>query len=149
MEKDTTKKKKVKGKRVPNSEGTQFTSNNQPSPEAKIAGKQKALAKRQVLSVLKEAFLNETVPLYVEGKIEKITALEAGILKIVRTYINQPDKMLRVLDLIGEHERNTRMDDFRIQEAEEKKGNFDTNYNDSFIQAITDQTEDVWKNDNT
>ena len=139
-----TNAKKKKGKRVPNSEGTQFSSTYQPTPEAKAEGRRKALAKRQVIEVLKETFLNETVPLNVNGKIEEITALEAGILKIVRTYINRPDDMMRALNLINNFERNCKMDNFRIREAEEKKGNYETEFNDSFIQALNAQAGDVW-----
>jgi hypothetical protein len=148
--KDTKKKKDVKpkGKRVPNSEGTQFTSENQPSPEAKVEGRRKALAKRQVIEVLKEAFLNELVPLNVGGKIKQITALEAGILKIVRTYINRPDDMIKALTLIQNFERNYKMDSFRIKEAEEKKGNYETEFNDSFLQALNAQASDVWEDEN-
>ena len=140
----TKKETKPKGKRVPNSEGTQFTSERQPSPEAKLLGRQKALAKRQVLDVLKETFLNETVPLNVNGKIEQITCLEAGILKIVRTYINRPDDMMRALEVLERFERNSKMDSFRIREAEEKKGNYETEFNDSFLQALNAQAGDVW-----
>lgn len=144
--KEPKKKKdiKPKGKRVPNSEGTQFSSEYQPSPEAKAEGRRKALAKRQVMEVLKETFLNETVPLNVNGKIEEITALEAGILKIVRTYINRPDDMMKALEVIERFERNHKMDNFRIREAEEKKGNYETEFNDSFIQALNAQAGDVW-----
>lgn len=121
-----------------------FSSENQPSPEAKAEGRRKALAKRQVLDVLKEAFLNEMVPLNVGGKIEEITALEAGILKIVRTYINRPDDMIKALTLINTFERNHKMDNFRIREAEEKKGNYETEFNDSFLQALNAQAGEVW-----
>lgn len=121
-----------------------FSSEYQPSTEAKVEGRRKALAKRQVMEVLKETFLNETVPLNVNGKIEEITALEAGILKIVRTYINRPDDMMKALEVIERFERNHKMDNFRIREAEEKKGNYETEFNDSFIQALNAQAEDVW-----
>ena len=121
-----------------------FSSEYQPSPEAKAEGRRKALAKKQVMEVLKETFLNETVPLNVNGKIEEITCLEAGILKIVRTYINRPDDMMKALELIGRFERNHKMDNFRIREAEEKKGNYETEFNDSFIQALNAQAGDVW-----
>ena len=130
--------KQLKGKAV------LFSSENQPSPEAKAEGRRKALAKRQVIDVLKETFLNETVPLNVNGKIEEITCLEAGILKIVRTYINKPDDMMKALEVIERFERNNKMDNFRIREAEEKKGNYETEFNDSFIQALNAQAGDVW-----
>ena len=122
-----------------------FSKDNQPSPEAKAEGRRKALAKRQVIDVLKEAFINELVPLNVGGKIENITALEAGIMKIVRTYINRPDDMIKALTIINNFERNDKMDNFRIKDAEEKKGNYETEFNDSFLQALNSQAEDVWK----
>lgn len=143
------KKKTVKPKTgmPPQLEGKAvlFTSENQPTPEAKAEGRRKALARRQVIEVLKEAFLNEAVPLNVDGKIEHITALEAGILKIVRTYINRPDDMMKALQLIYSYERNDKMDNFRIREAEEKKGNYEAEFNDTFIQALNTQAEDIWK----
>lgn len=130
--------KQLKGKAV------LFSSENQPSPEAKAEGKRKALAQRQVMDLLKETFLSETVPLNVNGKIEEITCLEAGILKIVRTYINKPDDMMKALMVLERYERNSKMDNFRIREAEEKKGNYETEFNDTFIHALNAQAEEVW-----
>lgn len=147
-EKPKTKSKTKKtGKGMPShleGKAVLFSADNQPSPEAKAEGRRKALAKRQVIDVLKETFLNETVPLNVGGKIEQITCLEAGILKIVRTYINKPDDMIKVLSLINNFERNHKMDNFRIREAEEKKGNYETEFNDSFLQALNAQAGEVW-----
>ena len=139
----TSKPKKEMPKHLVD-KAVRFSSEYQPSPEAKAEGRRKALAKKQVMEVLKETFLNETVPLNVNGKIEEITALEAGILKIVRTYINRPDDMMKALEVIERFERNHKMDNFRIREAEEKKGNYETEFNDSFIQALNAQAGDVW-----
>ena len=45
-----------KNKGVPNSEGTRFTSDNQPSPEAKSKGKQASLDRRKLKDWLYEEF---------------------------------------------------------------------------------------------
>ena len=74
----------------------QFTSEYQPTPEAKSLGKKRAQAARRVMEELKKEFLQTSIIMVNDGKKEEINALEAGIKKIVHTYINKPDKMLRV-----------------------------------------------------
>ena len=52
--------------------------------------------------------------------------------------------MMRALEVLERFERNSKMDSFRIREAEEKKGNYETEFNDSFLQALNAQAGDVW-----
>lgn len=122
-----------------------FTSENQPSPEAKSLGKQRAKARAKVMEELKKEFLATSIIMVNNGKKEEITALDAGIKKIVHTYINKPDKMLKVLELISKFERDDTLDALKIQESKEKRGQYDEQFNDSFIDALNAKAEEIWK----
>lgn len=149
-DKPAAKAKKSEPKARQVTTGKRFTGEYQPSAQAKQMGKLKAEAKRRVMNELKEEFLNTLITIkdHKTGKTSKISALDAGLKKIVATYINNPDKMLRVLELISKYERDDILDTIKVKESKEKLGENENSYNDSFIQALNAKADDVWEEEN-
>lgn len=137
-QKTTNKKKPPKGK--------EFSRDYQPTPEAKSLGWKKAKARNLVLNtILKEVTENMT-DIKVKGETVTVTTLEALIKKMVASSGKNDKILLRVMNMLLEYEsRNTAIEQRQV-EFERKNGSGESEqFNDSFIQALNGQVEDIWK----
>lgn len=134
----TTPKKKLKGK--------QFTSEYQPSPEAKSLGWKKAKAKNIVLGAILKEVTESMTDIKVKGETLSVSTLEALIKKMVAFSAKDNKALLRVMNMLLEYESRNTVVVQRQNEFEQKNGQSgDESFNDSFIQALNAQTEDIWK----
>lgn len=124
--------------------GKKFTSEYQPTPEAKRMGLARAKAKNIVLnSIISEVTQNIT-EVTIKGKKHKVTTLEALIKKMIMLSSKDDKILIRVMNMILEYEsRNTSLEQ-RQEEFNRRNGETNEEFNDSFIQALNAQAEDVW-----
>lgn len=144
MARQNTPKKKglpehLKGK------GKKFTSEYQPTPEAKKAGLMRAKAKNIVLNAIIQEVTENITEIKIKGKKQKVSTLEALIKKMLMLSAKDDKALLRVMNMLLEYEsRNTAIEQ-RQEEFSRRVGTEeDQDFNDSFIQALNAQTGDVW-----
>lgn len=138
MKRTETKDKKVNGKL--------FTSEYQPSGEAKSLGWSKRKAKNIVLETILKEVTENMVDIKIKGETLSVPTLVALIKKMVMT-ANKDDKaLMRVINMLLEYEsRNTAIEQ-RQEEFERKNGDdSDEAFNDSFIEALNGKVEEIWK----
>lgn len=128
--------------------GKKFTSEYQPTPEAKKMGLARAKAKNIVLNALIKEVTENMTEIKIKGKKQKVSTLEALIKKMLMLSAKDDKALLRVMNMILEYEsRNTAVEQ-RQEEFSRRNGETeDEEFNDSFIQALNGQTEDIWADD--
>lgn len=128
--------------------GKKFTSEYQPTPEAKKLGLARAKAKNIVLNTLINEVTQNITEVTIKGKKHKISTLEALIKKLLAVSSKDNKVLIRVMNLLLEYEsRNTAIEQ-RAEEFERKNATReDDDFNDSFIEALNAQTADIWKED--
>ena len=125
--------------------GKKFSSEYQPSPEAKSAGLARAKAKNIVLNTIIQEVTENMTEIKVKGKKQKVSTLEALIKKMLVLSASDDKALLRVMNMLLEYEsRNTAIEQ-RQEEFSRKNGETENEeFNDSFIQALNSQADEVW-----
>lgn len=127
-------------------QGKQFTSEYQPSPEAKSLGKKRAKAKNLVLGTILKEMTENMVDVKIKGETLSVPTLVALVKKMIAN-ANKDDKaLMRLMNMLLEYEsRNTAIEQ-RQEEFERRNGdNSDEVFNDSFIEALNGKVEEIWK----
>ena len=138
MKRKETTEKKQKGKL--------FTSEYQPSPEAKSLGWKRAKAKNIVLETILKEVTENMVDIKIKGETLSVPTLVALIKKMIVT-ANKDDKaLMRVINMLLEYESRDTVIKQRQDEFERRNGDeADEEFNDSFIHALEGKVEDIWK----
>ena len=138
MKREKTTEKKPKGKL--------FTSEYQPSPEAKSLGWKRAKAKNIVLETILKEVTENMVDIKIKGETLSVPTLVALIKKMIVT-ANKDDKALvRVINMLLEYESRQAVVEQRQEEFDRRHGDeSDEAFNDSFIQALEGKVEDIWQ----
>lgn len=132
---------------------TQFTSKNQPPGSAKSKGMLKAKAKRKVLELVCEEFINtqiQTILTDKNGKVtkKKVSAFQCAVQKLIKSSTSDPDVFIKVLKMISDFEMNTERLEFEKHKEAVKNGDDDEDDTDnSFIEALNASTEEIWGED--
>ena len=138
------KRDKTRDKRLDNLKP--FSTENQPSPEAKSLGWKKRKARNIVLETILKEVTENMVDIKIKGETLSVPTLVALIKKMVMT-ANKDDKaLMRVINMLLEYEsRNTAIEQ-RQEEFERRHGDdSDEEFNDSFINALNSKVEEIWK----
>jgi hypothetical protein len=123
-----------------------FTSEYQPSGEAKSAGIRRAKARNLVLNTILKEVTESMVDIKVKGETMSVPALEALIKKLVTNATKDDKTLIRVMNMLLEYESRNTVVEQRQEEFERRNGNTeDSDFNDSFIKALNAETSDIWK----
>lgn len=133
----TTTKKKLEGKL--------YSKDYQPSPEAKSLGWQKKKARNLVLGAILKEVTESMTDIKVKGETLSVSTLEALIKKMIAFSAKDDKALLRVMNMLLEYESRNTVIEQRQEEFERKNGNNeDSNFNDSFINALNAQVDEIW-----
>lgn len=130
-------------KKKPN--GWEFTSEYQPSGEAKSLGWQRKKARNIVLGAILKEVTENMVDIKVKGETLTVPTLIALIKKMLATANKDEKALMRVINMLLEYEsRNTAIEQ-RQEEFERKNGDdSDEAFNDSFIDALNGKVDEIW-----
>lgn len=123
-----------------------FSSEYQPTGEAKSLGWQKRKARNIVLGAILKEVTENMVDIKVKGETLTVPTLIALIKKMLATANKDEKALMRVINMLLEYEsRNTAIEQ-RQEEFERKNGDdSDEAFNDSFIEALNGKVEEIWK----
>lgn len=125
--------------------GKKFTSEYQPTPEAKKAGLARAKAKNIVLNAIIQEVTENMTEIKIKGKKQKVSTLEALIKKMLMLSANDDKALLRVMNMLLEYESRNTVVEQRQEEFNRRTGESESQeFNDSFIEALNAQAGDVW-----
>lgn len=131
-----------------------FSATQQPSGKAKSAGKARAKAKKKVLELICEEFINtqiETILKDKDGKEtsrKKLSAFQCAVQKLIKSSTTDPEVFLKVVKMISDFEMNTERLEFDKHKEAVKNGDDDEDDTDnSFIEALNASTEEIWGED--
>lgn len=133
--------------------GKKFSKTNQPSGKAKSQGMLKAKAKRKVLELVCEEFINTQIQTIItdkKGKTtkKKLSAFQCAVQKLIKSSTTDPEVFIKVLKMISDFEMNTERLAFEKQKEAVKNGETDEAGTDSsFIEALEAKTEEIWTDD--
>ena len=123
-----------------------FSSEYQPSVEAKKAGMLKRKARNIVLNTILKEVTENMVNIKVKGKMLAVPTLEALIKKMITKATSDDKALIKVINMLLEYESRSAVVDQRQEEFERRNGDeADEEFNDSFIHALEGKVEDIWK----
>lgn len=139
------KPRKTTSKKIP-PKGKLYSKEYQPSPEAKSLGWKKAKARNIIFGAILKEVTESMTDIKVKGETLSVSMLEALIKKLLAKSAKDDKVLIRVMNMLLEYEsRNTAVEQ-RQNEFERKNGESDDkDFNDSFINALNSQVEDIWK----
>lgn len=122
-----------------------FTSEYQPSPEAKSRGIRAKQARNVVFNTLMEEVAEEMV-IALGGKKVKVTTLKAMLKKLIQTGFKNEKALMRIVNMMLEYENRNTATEQRQQIIDSKNiDDTDQEISNSFIEALGGQASEVWK----